>query len=170
MYQPPLRDRNFFTFGLIYYIAKDFGSLDSDGVLNISKLQTSARSYCRKVYIIGIFHGTPPFLRKAKGHSIRHFRPSAIPSVRPPSSSRYLVLVVNSSYSFMPIHLKLYRCLDHCLKMCILFGYNPRITYVTFSQVELSHFYGQKVWSQGILCGQLLLQFYANSFKNLTDV
>ena len=26
------------------------------------------------------------------------------------------------------------------LKMCIVFGYNPQIIFVTFSEVELSHF------------------------------
>ena len=31
----------------------------------------------------------------------------------------------NSSYSFMPIGLILYRCFSHGLKMCIQLGYNP---------------------------------------------
>ena len=40
--------------------------------------------------------------------------------------NRYLVwCVCISSYSFILIPLKLYRCLAHELKMCILFGYNP---------------------------------------------
>ena len=36
----------------------------------------------------------------------------------------------------MPIHLKLNRCLGHGLKMCILFGYNPQIIFVRYSQNE----------------------------------
>ena len=31
------------------------------------------------------------------------------------------------SYSFISIHMKLYRCLDHALKMCVWFGYNPQL-------------------------------------------
>ena len=42
--------------------------------------------------------------------------------------NRYKVsCVCNSSQSFMQIPLKLYRCLGHGLKLCILFGYNPQI-------------------------------------------
>ena len=37
-----------------------------------------------------------------------------------------------SSYSFTPFTLKLYMCLDHGLKMCILFGHTPQIIFVTF--------------------------------------
>ena len=35
----------------------------------------------------------------------------------------------NSSYSFIQILLKLYRCLDHALKICMSFGYNPQINF-----------------------------------------
>ena len=38
----------------------------------------------------------------------------------------------NSSYSFIPILLKLYRCCDHALKICIWFGYNPQINFCHF--------------------------------------
>ena len=48
----------------------------------------------------------------------------------------------NSSYGFMPISLKLYRCLDHGLKMFKLFGCNPQTILVTFFQVDFSHFSG----------------------------
>ena len=44
----------------------------------------------------------------------------------------YVSSVGNYSYSFMPIPLTLYRCVGHGLKMCILFGYNPQIFFVTF--------------------------------------
>ena len=40
--------------------------------------------------------------------------------------------VRNSSYSFIPILLKLYRCCDHALKICIWFGYNPQINFCHF--------------------------------------
>ena len=37
----------------------------------------------------------------------------------------------NSSYSFIPILLKL-RCCDHALKICMWFGYNPQINFCHF--------------------------------------
>ena len=49
VYQPPVRDRNFFTFGLIYYLAKDLGVLDGPGKLDLRKLQSTVRAYCREV-------------------------------------------------------------------------------------------------------------------------
>ena len=51
-----------------------------------------------------------------------------------------------------PILLKLYRCCDHALKICMWFGYNP---------------HNESEWAVGTLCAQLLLQFHANSFKTL---
>ena len=74
----------------------------------------------------------------------------------------------NSSYSFIPILLKLYRCCDHALKICMWFGYNPQINFCHFfPQFELSHFSSILTMKVGTLCAQLLLQFQANSFKTL---
>ena len=77
----------------------------------------------------------------------------------------------NSSYSFIPLLLKLYRCCDHALKICMWFGYNPQINFCHFFlQFELSYFFGhfhnESEWAVGTLCAQLL-QFHANSFKTL---
>ena len=71
----------------------------------------------------------------------------------------------NSSYSLIPILLKLYICCDYALKICILFGYNPQnIFFVIFSQ--LSHFFGHfSKWILGTLCAQLLVQFKTDIFK-----
>ena len=46
--------------------------------------------------------------------------------------------VRNSSYSFMPIALKLYIGYGHGLKICMCFGYNPQIIFghFFFSQFE----------------------------------
>ena len=83
----------------------------------------------------------PPFRRKAEGHSFRlsvlpSFRPSVCPSVRPSVPLKYYVHCVrNSSYSFMPILSKLYRCFCHGLKICMWFGYYPEIIFVTFSAI-----------------------------------
>ena len=38
----------------------------------------------------------------------------------------------NSSYSFPPIVLKLFRCFLHGMKMCMWFGYNPLIIFSHF--------------------------------------
>ena len=50
----------------------------------------------------------------------------------------------SSSYSFMQISLKLYRCFGHGLKMCICFGYNYQIILLLhfFSQIDFSRFLG----------------------------
>ena len=47
-------------------------------------------------------------------------------------NGRWVPCVSNSSYSFIPILLKLYRCLDHALKMCMWSGYNPEINFCHF--------------------------------------
>lgn len=48
VYQPPVRNRNFFTFGLIYYLAYDLGVLSGPGKLDLLKLQSNVRTYCRE--------------------------------------------------------------------------------------------------------------------------
>ena len=48
--------------------------------------------------------------------------------------------VRNSAYTFILILLKLFRCLDHDLKIYMWIGYNPQINFGTFSQFELSRF------------------------------
>ena len=78
----------------------------------------------------------------------------------------------NTSYSLIPILLKLYRHHDHALKICIWFGYNPLLNFCYFfSQFELSHFSGiltMKVNEQWVPCVrnssysliQILLKLY----------
>ena len=47
--------------------------------------------------------------------------------------NRFKIFCVgNSSYSFMPIPLKIYRYLGHGLKMCISFGKNPQFNFCNF--------------------------------------
>ena len=60
------------------------------------------------------------------------FRLSARPSVPP---KVLCTLGGTSSYSFMPILLKLYRSFSHGLKTCMWFGYYPEIIFVTFSAI-----------------------------------
>ena len=82
------------------------------------------------------------------------------------SQSKWMVLCVNSfSYSFMPIPLKLYMRLVHGLKMCVSFGYNPQIIFVTVSQVELSHLNDQSEWIQGVLCWNSSYSFMSTPLK-----
>ena len=68
-------------------------------------------------------------------------------------NGQWVPCVCNSSYSFMPIHLKLYMCHGHGLKICMWFGYNPWIIfYHFFSQFDLSHFFGHfSEWIEGTL-------------------
>ena len=56
-------------------------------------------------------------------------------------NGQWVPCVRNSSYSFIPIVLKLYRCLNQALKICMWFGYDTQINFYYFcSQFELSHF------------------------------
>ena len=45
-----------------------------------------------------------------------------------------------SSYSFMPIPLKLHKSFEHGLKICMWFGYNPKIIYHFFHKLNLAIF------------------------------
>ena len=66
---------------------------------------------------------------------------------------------------------EIYRCLNLALKMCMWFGYDPQINFITFFlQFELSHFGhfdNESERAVGTLCAQLLLQFYSDSFETL---
>ena len=57
---------------------------------------------------------------------------SVRPSVRPCVSAHHHSCIGNSSYSFRPILLKLYRCFKDGLKICILFFQNPEIIFYHF--------------------------------------
>ena len=88
-------------------------------------------------------------------------------------NGQWVPCVRNSSYSFIPILLKLYRCLNQALKICMWFGYDTQINFYYFcSQFELSHFSVILTmivnWGGGgTLCVQLLLQFHSDSFETL---
>ena len=45
-------------------------------------------------------------------------------------NGQWVPSVRNSFYSFMLIALKLYMCYGHGLKLCMWFGYNPRIIFM----------------------------------------
>ena len=55
---------------------------------------------------------------------------SVCASVRP--SFKWVLCERNSSYNFIPILLKLYRCFCQGLKMCMTFGYSPKINFCHF--------------------------------------
>ena len=75
---------------------------------------------------------------------------------------------VRNSYSFMPIHLKLYMCYGHGLKICMWFGYNPWIIFChfVFHNLNLVIFSGILVNGQRVQCAQLL-QFNTDAFETL---
>ena len=63
---------------------------------------------------------------------------------------------LNSSYSFPPVVLKLCRCFQHEMKMCMWFGYNTSIIFSHFfCFMNLVSFFDMKccqsVWTVGIL-------------------
>ena len=86
-------------------------------------------------------------------------------------NGQWVPCVRNSSDSFMPIHLKLYMCYGHGLKICMWFGYNSWIIFFFiffFHNLNLVIFFGHfSEWIEGTLCAQLLLQFNTDTFETL---
>ena len=111
-------------------------------ILDISFLYWSL--LCRG-YLINIaycpFYAPPPESGGVLCYTLRNFEcpsvrpsvcPSVRPSVRPSVSAHHHSCIGNSSYSFRPILLKLYRCFKDGLKICILFFQNPEIIFYHF--------------------------------------
>ena len=74
-----------------------------------------------------------PRLFEEKRRDIVFGFPSFCPSFRLSVPLKYYVPCVrNSSYSFMLILSKLYRCFCHGLKICMWFGYYPEIVFCPF--------------------------------------
>ena len=87
---------------------------------------------------------------------------------------QWVPCVRNSSFSFIPVILKLYGCLDLALKMHMSIEYTNKIILSFFSQFDLVRFSG--IYTECIvdtLYAQILV-FYVDSFKTLqmlwTDV
>ena len=76
------------------------------------------------------YHFLCPATRKWRG--IMLYPPKFWVSVRPSVSAHHHSCIGNSSYSFGPILLKLYRCFKDGLKICILFFQNPEIIFYHF--------------------------------------
>ena len=75
------------------------------------------------------FYAPPPESGGVLCYTLRNFE---CPSVRPSVSAHHHSCIGNSSYSFRPILLKLYRCFKDGLKICILFFQNPEIIFYHF--------------------------------------
>ena len=104
---------------------------------------------------------------------VRFINPSRRASFRPSVRSSFrqhlpwVSCERNSSYSFLPIILKLCVCFCHGMKMCMWFGYNCQIIFCHFFHIVNSHFSPQYIGSGYLLWAQLLLQFYTDCFETL---
>ena len=79
---------------------------------------------------------------------------SVRPSVRPSVSAHHHSCIGNSSYSFRPILLKLYRCFKDGLKICILFFQNPEIIFYHFFPIFMPRH--QKVAGYYVIPSEIL--------------
>ena len=85
----------------------------------------------------------PALVGRLRRTSFRPFvRPSVRSFVRSPIRQHlpWASCECNSSYSFVPIVLKLLMCFLYTMRACIWLGYNCYIIFVTFPHCELSHF------------------------------
>ena len=79
------------------------------------------------------YYAPPPESGRVLCYTLQNFEcPSVCLSVRPSVSAHHHSCIGNSSYSFRPILLKLYRCFKDGLKICILFFQNPEIIFYHF--------------------------------------
>ena len=96
-------------------------------LITVSHIYAPAIRRMRK----GIKRCPCPCVRASVRASVRGcVRGSFCASVRP--SFKWVLCEHNSSYNFIPILLKLYRCFCQGLKMCMTFGYNPQINFCHF--------------------------------------
>ena len=79
-----------------------------------------------------LYYAPPPESGGVLCYTLRNFE---CPSVRPSVSAHHHSCIGNSSYSFRPILLKLYRCFKDGLKICILFFQNPEIIFYHFFRI-----------------------------------
>ena len=82
-------------------------------------------------------------------------------------SGYWVPFVCNSSYSFMAIFLKLYRCFCHGLKICMWFRYNPQINFCHFFFILNLVIFQESELIVGALSVQLCQQFYVILFETL---
>ena len=80
------------------------------------------------VHVVWILSSDQCFTLFSQFEPISHFSDILTTKV----NGQWVPRVRNSSYSFIQILFKLYRCLYHALKICTWFGYNPQINFSHF--------------------------------------
>ena len=84
--------------------------------------------------------------------SVFFFFINCSPHFRPTVPIKKYVPCERNSYSFIPILLKLYRCLDHALNICTGFGHNTQSNFLTLFLVIFSDMLTKKVIGQWVRC------------------
>ena len=130
----------------------------------------------RLCIVYGPFIGCEPLLCLLPSESgdILFFpvRPSDRPSVQLSVTNCVQYCEHNSSYNFIRIFLKLYRCFCEGLKMSMTFDCNPQINFCHCFQFELSHFwlsFYQSILGQKRNAAYKTYIAYGGSFTNLSQ-
>ena len=82
-------------------------------------------------------------------------------------NGQWVPCVRNSSYSFMPIHLKLYMCYGHGMKICMWFGYNSWIIFCHYTPGIYAN--GYIVFAFPFVCS-LVRSLVRSLFRNVLGI
>ena len=88
-------------------------------------------------------------------------------STDPPGASVVCTLCMQLLLQFYSIAVRLYWCLGHGLKMCILFGYHAQIIFVTFFTKRTQSFFRLKLIDTMYLVYATPPTVYSDSFETL---
>ena len=105
---------------------------------NANEIRVCMQRQLKRFILLQHIFMPPPFEECGRALSVAHVLPSVRASIHASLCAtvrplfKWVLCERNSSYNFIPILLKRYRCFCQGLKMCMTFGYNPQINFCYF--------------------------------------